>query len=810
MTLAKDQIEIGRQRIQQVFNYLKALNEHRNPVTKQVRDQKWLLWMDTLPDHPSIMIGQMADHSESNEEETTEKSDDFVLRVRRPQLTRSPDPPEELRSWLLSGWENPDETQIRHQESRNESDEHGETIVTRFENDPRRLELLAEWRTRREEWRKNELPARMSLKVFDKLYDLHGRMEREGERLDFAIGDGILSWQQREGDIFHPVLIQRVQLEFNATIPEFTITYTSDATELYTSLFQSIADVDPQNLANCRRELEQSHVHPLSADASAFLKRFSITLSSHGNLLEHARPPIGSEHPTIGRSPVLLLRTRTLGFSTAIERVLESIANRSSFSAGLMRIVGVEAAPPCDSEASAPSPSRRGIVSDVDIFFGKASNPEQTQIARMLAKHSSVLVQGPPGTGKSHTIGNLIGHLLAQGKSVLVTSQTTKALSVLRDHVVEELRPLCVSVLDSDMNSRQQLEDSVSAISHRLSDDDAERLKRESSQLDELRRETIRRLDALQDEIQRALANEYRDVVFAGQSFSPSEAAKKVAAGVGQHDWIPGPIESGDPLSLSPDEIAELYATNATSTVEDCRLVDEELPNVDDLLTPEEFHEKLTEQDSLHDHASEDFLAYWNNKRFTTEHRKELDDLVEGFRRAVGSIVEMESWRLAAVYAGHSGPNEVAPWDQLVEAIDKAQEASSKAQLDLVQYSPQYAEDVPLEEQLEVARSVQSLLAKRKRLGWLTRWTHSSWMNLIDQWKVRGRRPGTVDEFQAIENALCLGVAREELKRLWDILVSSRGEMSSEQLGERIEHACTQYSDRIRGATSWWSGKWMP
>jgi len=52
-------------------------------------------------------------------------------------------------------------------------------------------------------------------------------------------------------------------------------------------------------------------------------------------------------------------------------------------------------------------------------------------------------VQGPPGTGKTHTIGNLVGHLLAQGKSVLVTSHTTKALRMVLINR-SELRP-CVS-----------------------------------------------------------------------------------------------------------------------------------------------------------------------------------------------------------------------------------------------------------------------------------------------------------------------------------------------------------------------------
>jgi hypothetical protein len=53
---------------------------------------------------------------------------------------------------------------------------------------------------------------------------------------------------------------------------------------------------------------------------------------------------------------------------------------------------------------------------------------------------------------------------LAQGKRILVTSYTTKALRVLRDQIVEQLRPLCVAVLENDIDSRDQMERSVKEI----------------------------------------------------------------------------------------------------------------------------------------------------------------------------------------------------------------------------------------------------------------------------------------------------------------------------------------------------------
>src|SRR5438046_6211916 len=114
------------------------------------------------------------------------------------------------------------------------------------------------------------------------------------------------------------------------------------------------------------------------------------------------------------------------------------------------------------------------------MLSNKRSKCDQLRTAKQLEDYGGVLVQGPPGTGKTHTIGNLIGHLLAQGKSVLVTSHTTKALRMVRHHIVSELRPLCVSVLESDLDSRKQLESAVGSIAERLSRADAKALELEA------------------------------------------------------------------------------------------------------------------------------------------------------------------------------------------------------------------------------------------------------------------------------------------------------------------------------------------
>ncbi len=92
---------------------------------------------------------------------------------------------------------------------------------------------------------------------------------------------------------------------------------------------------------------------------------------------------------------------------------------------------------------------------DQDILLTLPANNEQLKIMKYLDAYGAVLVQGPPGTGKTHTIANLIGYLLSEGRSVLVTSQIEKALTVLKDKVGKDLQGLCMSLLSTRSQQKE-------------------------------------------------------------------------------------------------------------------------------------------------------------------------------------------------------------------------------------------------------------------------------------------------------------------------------------------------------------------
>ncbi|MBE7713442.1 MAG: hypothetical protein E7Z87_06840 [Cyanobacteria bacterium SIG26] len=64
-----------------------------------------------------------------------------------------------------------------------------------------------------------------------------------------------------------------------------------------------------------------------------------------------------------------------------------------------------------------------------------ALSDSQERVIKNVEHNKLIAVQGPPGTGKSQTIVNLVAHLIANGKTVLVASRMDKAVDVVADRL---------------------------------------------------------------------------------------------------------------------------------------------------------------------------------------------------------------------------------------------------------------------------------------------------------------------------------------------------------------------------------------
>ncbi|WP_207635742.1 AAA domain-containing protein [Syntrophothermus lipocalidus] len=647
------------------------------------------------------------------------------------------------------------------------------------------------------------------MRVFEDLYELYGQLSREGGRFELVVGDGILSWTYEHGSIYHPLILIPVQLEFDADVPEFRIIDIGATPELYTAALRD-TNVDPQQLGRIRQELESGGFHPLgSGDASGFLRRLVQALSPHGQFVESGLPPKKTEQPVIGRYPVLFLRQRNQGFANAIDVILKNLPEREDIPPFLSRIVGVEP-PDSDNASNDTAVETLPGIEPEEILFSKQWNNEQMQIVDRLQRHGGVIVQGPPGTGKTHTIANLIGHLLAQGKTVLVTAHTSKALRVLRDQIADQLRPLCVSVLDDDLESRKQLEEAVHHIAIRVTQSDADSLEKRAEGLAFQRKRLIQEIRELKQKLMEAVGSEYREIVVAGKSFDPSKAAQFVAEGVSCHDWIPGPVELGAPLPLSEEELTKLYRSNGYLTTEEESEMDTVLRIPEDLPEPEDFERMVS---LLGCPVEKNSAELWDSNSKIERSIEELERLTQEAEVLGKKLLEAELWELAIAEAGMKGEKHKEPWQKLLELTDQIDDYLADCQDLLMLHRPQLAreEDILYEEQETLCQRVASELERRGgKVNKLSLILNPTLRRFTQNARVASGQPQLPEHFKALAAAARLAQLRKELWQRWNYLIEERGGPSLGVLEGEPERVASRYGHRIKYWLGFWKDLFLP
>ncbi len=73
--------EQTRQKIIQIFRYLQALNQIRNPPQRNFDPQAWTLWFHDLPIHSCIQHEILFDTTLGTDTGTMENDTDFILYV---------------------------------------------------------------------------------------------------------------------------------------------------------------------------------------------------------------------------------------------------------------------------------------------------------------------------------------------------------------------------------------------------------------------------------------------------------------------------------------------------------------------------------------------------------------------------------------------------------------------------------------------------------------------------------------------------------------------------------------------------------
>ncbi len=804
-----DSKELARKKVAQIFKYLQALDQLRNPVKKNIQEQLWTMWFNELPEHHGIHCPFRELVREGFLENYRVSEEEAYLTIRRPELTVCPTPPAEITDWLEPGWQKIENEPrvIEYKEVLVEEDK--ETIY--FNDDEARISQLGEWVEERSIWKEQELSARKTMKLFERLYTLHASIERDNEQVELILGDGILNWKMTKGQsIYHPVLLQKIRLTFDPNIPEFKLIPSDQPIEFYGSLFRDVQEASALSIVKCTEDLEHAHCLPLDgAVTDAFFRRAVSHLSAKGEFYSIGSDERSKTHEevplTIKRNPVVFLRKRSLGFASAIERILNVIETKENIPEAVTRITGIVL------EENRGSGEERPITLDIngdneDILFTKEANSEQLDIALKVNKYGSVLVQGPPGTGKTHTIANLIGHFLSEGKNVLVTSHTSKALQVLRDKVATPLQGLCVSVVDEE-GGKGQLDHSIDIITEKLNSLNERAFEEEIFHLGDRRKFLLDRIRGISKDLRMIRENEYTPILWLGEEFAPSEAARIVRNQQEELYLIPGAVVDGVGCPLSVEDIEELYRTNGQVSLAD-ELEFECLDiQPDELVNPEYFTRMVTEYHRLVDAERDAHVSIWmerpdvDKEQITFAYRQAME--------AVSIISDDEPWKHDILAAGWDGGTGADDWIELIGEINELTAKYKAAKSVVYKYGPEIPLDANDQELARVVRDIIGFLSSGKKLSFLNRRIlNPSWDRAIKNIKVNSVTPSELEHFEAVLTVLDHRIKQKSVFARWERQIHPLGGPDIHSLGTNPEDVLEQLSKEIEHCSKWYQETW--
>ncbi|MFZ4509109.1 MAG: AAA domain-containing protein [Fimbriimonas sp.] len=424
---------------------------------------------------------------------------------------------------------------------------------------------IAEWQAWIDEWQQwasKTRPAFETRALYERLYDLHATLERNPEEVELVAADVLVSFNT----VDHPILLNPVRVGFDIERSRISLECLDAPTEVYGDAIRSVFPEAGRSIATARREVSENPDIWAFGETVVddFAKRFVQGADSDGNFTDGE--PLRNQL-TARRQRWLILRKRATGLAELADGLLEKFQRDGQVPTPIRPILAE-----MDETVRSEAVSGGEPDEDEESFFTKPANAEQLAILRNYRRSGCVHVQGPPGTGKTHTIANLIGHFLAEGKSVLVTSEKAQALTVLREKVVGELRPLCVSLVGS--NSGEGLKDGMRSMHEKLGHTEQSRIQSDIARLTEARLRTLQEIRKARQTMREILELEHRPVEVRGWRGSPAMAGRYVNERREADGWIPGNLlpESEPPIAQEQfDQLLGLLAEFSGEVVPEVR-----------------------------------------------------------------------------------------------------------------------------------------------------------------------------------------------------------------------------------------------
>lgn len=464
------------ERARRLFDFLTRVQELRRAPIRHVdsyeRDGA-VVWLHDVPSDAAVALAGQT-------EGLAISPDSPLLTLERVRRLAPPDVPDDLVPWLEGRIDDPDaeptfkdriEVPAGHLDG-DAVDERRPVESVALDDHPEIGEQLLKWFETWTDWAAAERKIRPVRRLYDEIFRMYNKLRDAGDEWEAVVGLCALGWHP---DGHEPVLrhcfTHELDFDFDDDTGRLTVAQSPNASlSLELDMLDAGLWPDHSLVQELREACDAFADHVLDVDRiSELSRRLLHNLSGDATYSEEAQPP-GSRSIAAGAfAPALILRKRNrAGLMEIFQSIKAQLVERGTVPDGIKILLDPDLA---GSVVEAYSPAEGAWIEDGDeVYLPKPVNDRQLEVVRRVDNRALTLVQGPPGTGKTHTAAVLISHLLAQGKRVLVTAQTDRALKELRSQLPAEIRDLSVSIVGTGREEMAELRAAVRKLSQESSD----------------------------------------------------------------------------------------------------------------------------------------------------------------------------------------------------------------------------------------------------------------------------------------------------------------------------------------------------
>ena len=769
-----------------LYQYIAEVVKSIKTEKKDIHNEEWCYFLEELPKYSGITLNYL--------DNKNNLANQKILQVEKLPFLEPLAIDKELLEWISGDWgDYKSPIKLLSEKIIKENDASKVVNISKKEK-----EILEKLLKDRKLWVEEQKKIEVVRNLFDTLYNKYLVLDRDSDTLELVVANGLVKVPNE--DICYPILLKKVNFSIDTEKNIISITDASDndfiTQELYLNFLAEVENINLDKVFYLEDKIVENNIHPISKNDTIkdFFREFIHNLNPRAQFIEDLDKKNKESVITIEWKPILFIRKKDDGKVEAINNIIKDIENGGEIPEYLSELVGVIGS---DKRAVEPIP---------DILFTKETNNEQIEIIKSLYSHRAVVVQGPPGTGKTHTIANLLGHFLAEGKNVLITSQTKKALDVLKEKIPTDIQDLCISMLDDDSSD---LGNSVESISEKLGYLNLETLKNEYEEIENQRNELKEDIKNIKRKIFNIKYQESHPIIYNNESITLREAGEFLRKNQRELDRIPGIVSSGVTCPINNENLTFLKSGYKKSvSKEEEKEIELGLNKLSDFWTLEEFKEMLENKKEIMSRLD---LLLKNKKYHINDNLFYVDDKMlidlDKFKNYSGidkiipeDLKSIEDWKKDVCIAGTENSGDRKIWLEFIKDIRRLYDLTNMTKDQLFKKEVVYKD-------IDVSTAKKLIIGLKKgieRPGFFFKHRlRKARKQISDKVTINNRILETLYDCNVALEYTTLIELKENTKNTWNILMTGNSLLENSN-NKNLYKQLYSYADQMEYLLNWY------